>query len=146
MTIPDQSQPWIVNASMDYYGDLPKGAGLRYTLTDMKNNTICSGNLSDVNSTGSTITGQTMVPDGAVDLWWPNGMGEQNLYYIAIEVVSPSTGTIASVSKRVGFRTIVLNEVGPWSSKGFLYAYTITVSYLRSPTCPGYRRRQQLAF
>ncbi|RMY54297.1 hypothetical protein D0865_04799 [Hortaea werneckii] len=110
LTIPDQSQPWIVNASMDYYGDLPSGAELRYTLTDMKNNTICSGNLSDVNSTGSTITGQTMVPDGAVDLWWPNGMGEQNMYYIAIEVVSPSTRTVATVSKRVGFRTIVLNE------------------------------------
>ncbi|RMZ02582.1 hypothetical protein D0860_07149 [Hortaea werneckii] len=110
LTIPDQSQPWIVNASMDYYGDLPSGAELRYTLTDMKNNTICSGDLNDVNSTDSTITGQTMIPNGAVDLWWPNGMGEQNLYYFAIEVISPSNRSIASVSKRVGFRTIVLNE------------------------------------
>ncbi|KAI7278091.1 glycoside hydrolase family 2 protein [Hortaea werneckii] len=110
LTIPDQSQPWIVNASVDYYGDLPSGAKMRYSLTDMKNNTIYSGNLKDVNSTESTITGQTVIPNGAVDLWWPNGMGEQNLYYIAIEVVSPSNETIASVSKRVGFRTIVLNE------------------------------------
>ena len=111
LTIPDQSRPWIVNASMDYYGDLPSGAELRYTLTDIKNSTICSGNLDDVNSTDSTITGQTMIPNGAVNLWWPNGMGEQNLYYIAIEVISPSNRSIASVSKRVGFRTIVLNEV-----------------------------------
>lgn len=111
LTIPDQSQPWIVNASVDYYGDLPSGAKMRYSLNDMKNNTIYSGNLKDVNSTDSTITGQTVIPNGAVDLWWPNGMGEQNLYYIAIEVVSPSNETIASVSKRVGFRTIVLNEV-----------------------------------
>ncbi|RMY96302.1 hypothetical protein D0861_00251 [Hortaea werneckii] len=110
LTIPDQSQPWIVNASMDYYGDLPSGAELRYTLTDMKNNTIYCGDLTDVNSTDSTITGQTIIPNGAVDLWWPNGMGEQNLYYIAIEVMSPSNRSIASVSKRVGFRTIVLNE------------------------------------
>ncbi|TKA32880.1 hypothetical protein B0A50_01106 [Salinomyces thailandicus] len=110
LTIPDQSQPWIVNASLDYFGRTPDGAGLRYTLADMKNNTIRSGEMNNVNTTDSTVTGEVMIEDGTVDLWWPSGTGEQNLYYITIELVSASNSTLSCITKRVGFRTIVLNE------------------------------------
>ncbi|CAF1667367.1 unnamed protein product, partial [Didymodactylos carnosus] len=42
------------------------------------------------------------VPTYHVDLWWPNGYGEQSLYYLEINY-----GTIKK-SKRIGFRTIQL--------------------------------------
>jgi len=107
---PDQSQPWVVNASLDYFGDLPAGATLYYTLTDSKNRTVSSGPLSDVNCTDATVTGMTSLPNSAVKLWWPSQLGLQTLYNLDIELVSTSNATIATASKRVGFRTIVLNE------------------------------------
>jgi len=107
---PDQTQPWVVNASLDYFGQLPAGASLSYTLKDINNNTVTSGAMSNVNCTNETVTGETTIADGMVDLWWPNQMGSQNLYYMTIDLVSASNSTVASVTKRLGFRTIVLNE------------------------------------
>ncbi|KAK4988671.1 hypothetical protein LTR50_003750 [Elasticomyces elasticus] len=107
---PDQSQPWVVNASLDYFGDLPPGALLSYVLMDASNNTVSSGTLDSTNITDATVTGTTTIPDGTVQLWWPNGLGPQNLYYITLKLTSASNSSIATVTKRIGFRTIVLNE------------------------------------
>ncbi|KAK3670317.1 hypothetical protein LTR78_009771 [Recurvomyces mirabilis] len=107
---PDQSKDWVVNASIDYFGELPAGATLSYTLTDLENTTISIGGLSNVNCTDSTVTGETMIPASMVDLWWPSQLGPQTLYYMSINLVSTSNKTLAAVTKRVGFRTIVLNE------------------------------------
>jgi len=99
-----------VNASLDYFGNLPDNATLTYVLNDLQNHTISSGALSDVNTTNATITGSTIIPDGTVDLWWPSQLGPQNLYYITISLQSSAKVSLASVTKRIGFRTIVLNE------------------------------------
>lgn len=107
---PDQSQPWIVNASLDYFGELPSGSQLKYKITNLDNSsTIASGSLRNVSTTDSMITGSTMIPSNAVELWWPVGMGKQNLYYMTIDVVTAGEQNLATVSKRVGFRTIVQN-------------------------------------
>lgn len=107
---PDQMKPWVVNASLDYFGSLPAGATLRYTFMDMENSTVTSGEMGGVNCTNATVTGDTTIPASMVDLWWPSQLGPQTLYYITIDLVSTSNTTLASVTKRVGFRTIVLNE------------------------------------
>lgn len=107
---PDQSQPWVVNASIDYLGTLPNGVSMRYTLRDTSNATVLSGSLSDVTAANGTIGGNANIPADAVDLWWPNGLGPQCLYNMTIEVLAANKNPIASVQKRVGFRTIVLNE------------------------------------
>lgn len=107
---PDQSQPWVVNASLDYFGDLPAGATLQYTLMSIDNKTVSSGELSGVNCTNATVTGMTTIPDNAVELWWPSQLGPQTLYYMSIDLMSTNNKTLASVTKRLGFRTIVLNE------------------------------------
>ena len=104
---PDQTKPWVLNASIDVLGTIPKGATLRYTVTNSTSNaTISSGMLSDVTNSDGTITGTTTLDASKYKLWWPSGMGEQNLYNITVQVESTS----ASVTKRMGFRTIVLNE------------------------------------
>ncbi|KAK5953741.1 hypothetical protein OHC33_005010 [Knufia fluminis] len=108
--IPDQDQPWVMNASIDVLGTLPDGASLSYTVKDASNGTVVSGNLADVNQTDSVVTGSITIPKDSVDLWWPVGMGPQTLYYVTIDVMSASNQAIASVTRRVGFRTIVLNE------------------------------------
>ena len=107
--IPDQTQPWIVNASMDYFGELPDDAELMYTLYGLDGKTLKHGSLENLNSTDATVTGMTMIPNGTVELWWPSQLGPQNLYNMTISLQA-SNRTLASVHKRVGFRTIVLNE------------------------------------
>ena len=50
---PDQSQPWVVNASLDYFGELSEAAMLRYVLRDVNNETVVTGYMDNVNSTGT---------------------------------------------------------------------------------------------
>ena len=107
---PDQSQPWVLNASVDYIGGLPSGSSLVYSLTDSDGNQVSSGPLSNVSSTSDVIQGSTIIDADSVQLWWPTGMGNQTLYGLSIDVVDSSNNSIANVEKRVGFRTIVLNE------------------------------------
>lgn len=94
---------------MDYIGNLPSGAALKYTLRDNSNATVSSGSLDSINCTGTSITGLTTIPKGKVELWWPNGLGQQPLYFLTVDIVTSSGNTLASVTKRTGFRTIVLN-------------------------------------
>jgi len=48
--------------------------------------------------------------DKTPDLWWPVGHGDQNLYNMTLEIVDGQNKSLASVHKRIGFRTIVLNQ------------------------------------
>ena len=110
--LPDLSQDWMVNASIDCISNLPSGVEMNYALLDPSNNnkTIDSGSMTQVNVTGETITGITSIDPDAVQMWWPNGMGSQNLYYLVVNITDSKNDTITSVSRRIGFRTIVLNE------------------------------------
>ncbi|KXL48604.1 glycoside hydrolase family 2 protein [Acidomyces richmondensis BFW] len=106
---PDQGKPWVFNVSLDCTGTIPYGAGLRLTLKDATTHkTVLQTNLENVNSSIETITGSTIVNQSSVDLWWPVGMGDQKLYSASIDIVHDGN-CIASVERRVGFRTIVLN-------------------------------------
>lgn len=109
LLIPDQSAPWVINASMDIVGTVSQGAKMNYRLLDSTNKTCFSGALSDVNITSTSATGLTTIDEGAVDRWWPTGYGDQTLYYLEYSLVDRNGSTLATVSKRIGFRTIVVN-------------------------------------
>ena len=55
------------------------------------------------------ITGQMLIAE-PVDLWWPVGYGAQPLYNVTIQIQDSNEMTLVTVSKRTGFRTIVLDQ------------------------------------
>ncbi|RDL42374.1 (Trans)glycosidase [Venustampulla echinocandica] len=105
---PDQAAPWILNASLDILGAISSTATLAIEIMDMSNNTITSGDLQNISTTSTSVGGSITVEGEACQLWWPAGLGPQNLYYFKISLVDGGK-TLASVTKRSGFRTIVLN-------------------------------------
>ncbi|KAG6355782.1 hypothetical protein INS49_003748 [Diaporthe citri] len=107
---PDQGADWVLNASIDVLGTVPEGAKLRYSVIDLvTNDTVSNGELTNVTNGGDVITGQAVLSGTDYKLWWPSGLGPQDLYNISVEIVSASGSELASVNKRTGFRTIVLN-------------------------------------
>lgn len=107
---PDQGADWVLNASVDVLGAVPEGATARYAVVDAATKeTVSRGDLGNVTSAGDVITGTAVLGGRDYKLWWPSGLGEQNLYNVTVEVVSASGTVLASVNRRTGFRTIVLN-------------------------------------
>lgn len=110
---PDQTQPWVINVSVDYIGQLPSGASIQVQISGMDNSIVSKQGLSNLrvngNNTGGRITGEMSVTE-QVDLWWPAGYGNQTLYNVDIQIKDAQNSTITSVNKRTGFRTVVLDQ------------------------------------
>lgn len=109
---PDQNQPWVVNASIDFLGSLPAQPSMTIEVKDVESGkTLKSGPLENVSASGQTITGSVTIDADSPTLWWPSGLGKQNLYYVTVTVQDNKKQALASVTKRTGFRTIFLNQL-----------------------------------
>ena len=110
---PDQSKPWVVNASIDFIGNLPEGASLEVRIAEANDDSkvLYAGPLEDISQSNMTITGSVTLDSKTPKLWWPVGMGSQDLYKIWVFVKSPEEGCSTMAAKRrTGFRTILLNN------------------------------------
>ncbi|EAW06662.1 beta-mannosidase mndA [Aspergillus clavatus NRRL 1] len=108
---PDQSQSWVVNASIDVLGSVPQWPSMSVEIKDAYSGVVLSsGLLENVTVSGNSVTGVTVVDGRTPKLWWPNGMGDQSLYNVTIAVHNHRNQVVAEVMKRTGFRTIFLNQ------------------------------------
>lgn len=105
---PDQSKPFVFNVSLDYVGDLPPDTELHLNLQDANGHTVKDAKLGGILQSNSTITGSIIITE-QVELWWPVGYGKQPLYNATVSLVNSKLSEAATVTKRVGFRTVVLN-------------------------------------
>ncbi|OAA74399.1 beta-mannosidase mndA [Akanthomyces lecanii RCEF 1005] len=109
---PDQSQPWVVNASIDYIGTLPSGSYIDATITSTSKDcaVLFQGQLADLQVSENAISGSIDIGSSKPKLWWPNGMGDQSMYTIELEVRnSNGSSPLLKSSRRFGFRTILLS-------------------------------------
>ena len=106
---PDQSRPWVLNASIDHLGGLSGDGDIVFKLVDAKGRIAASGTLSNVTTQQGLITGSTFIDPVCVELWWPHELGPQNLYNLTLDIMVESR-CVATVQRRIGFRTIVLDE------------------------------------
>lgn len=109
---PDQGQPWVVNASIDFLGSLPLKSSMTIQVKDIETGEVLeSGPIENLISNGQSITGSVTIDADAPNLWWPTGLGKQNLYNVTVVIEDSEKHAITSVTKRSGFRTIFLNRL-----------------------------------
>ncbi|KAL2069075.1 hypothetical protein VTL71DRAFT_15413 [Oculimacula yallundae] len=111
---PDQSQPWILNVSVEFLGHMLVSPSMKVRLFDKNNKTILDKTLShstleSSNQTSRRMTGDLLISE-EVELWWPVRYGNQTLYNLSVQIQDTGNETLTTIEKRVGFRTIILDQ------------------------------------
>ncbi|KAK1149194.1 hypothetical protein N8T08_006414 [Aspergillus melleus] len=109
---PDQNKPWVVNASVDFLGSMPRNPSISIEIKDVETGLVfISKDLDNVTVSSGSITGVAVLDDVQSKLWWPHGLGSQPLYRLSIAINSDlKSQPIICITKRVGFRTIFFNQ------------------------------------
>lgn len=109
---PDQSQPWMLNVSIEYLGKLPHDEVELYVSIDDLLETPIKLENAEFDAKNSVITGCFDLSEhcgSEPELWWPNQMGEQKMYNLSANIKDSKGKKLLTVDREIGFRTIYLN-------------------------------------
>ena len=76
-----------------------------YDIEVKLNNQVITSKLMDFSLTNNSLSFKYQIKD--VNLWWPNGMGAQSLYDLAVEVFVDNKLS-DSITKKIGFKTLYM--------------------------------------
>ncbi|MDD2706561.1 MAG: glycoside hydrolase family 2 TIM barrel-domain containing protein [Verrucomicrobiae bacterium] len=88
------------------------------------NNDIASSTLS-LSAKKNKLTGKTSFAIQAPRLWWPNGMGEQNLYDLTMELFDANNRLIDVRNERFGLREVRLIQEKDPSDGGTTFTFAV---------------------
>ncbi len=118
---------------MDFYTELvnPYGGQISGTLIG----TVSPKNFEgesyhftyDVSSASSEAEVRLQFTIPGAQLWWPNGMGDQNLYTLKLDFVSGGT-VVNSTQTQFGIRTLVMEEVAGLGEDIDVYNWTFNIN------------------
>jgi beta-mannosidase len=91
-------------------------AGASVTVS-LGQNTVVKGNITFKEGLGNIALN---IPKP--ELWWPNGMGKQPLYMVAINLVSKEGTLLDNVTQRIGLRTLHLQRKADKWGESFQFA------------------------
>lgn len=102
----DHSVPGAVGLTINIEAQVIKEMPLSADVSVIHNNEIVAATKIALSGGKGTATVSIKNPK----LWWPNGMGEQPLYAVKVNVINGDGEMLDSVSKRIGLRTLKLLE------------------------------------
>ncbi|MFW5802766.1 MAG: beta-mannosidase [Verrucomicrobiota bacterium] len=101
----DHSEPETVNLNITVDTECFTGQPLQASATVRKSEFDIATETATVKDGGGTITLRIENPE----LWWPNGLGEQPLYELNVELRNGNT-LLDSARRRIGLRTLRLDR------------------------------------
>ncbi len=117
----------IVNGTMDFTAELVSSAAFSGTLKLKVTPKNFSGSEAvyayEINSSNATASARLQFDIPDPQLWWPNGSGEQNLYWLALSFEDENGNVVDFAKTSFGIRTI---EMGPTPSGESETAYNWT--------------------
>lgn len=113
---PDQGASWIINATLDIYSTIDDASPeLHLDLLKTCHSATVRLSRSLKKGLNEAVWAVMEIPShgkDAPELWWPVKMGKQHLYDLKLTVFGAHKRDASKLSwtKRVGFRTIVVNQ------------------------------------
>ncbi|KAK6181469.1 hypothetical protein SNE40_009313 [Patella caerulea] len=117
---------WSVDVEVNFETSDGKVDGIiEFLVQDLK---LSKKQITGLSATNKVIKHTVDIPpDFPLDVWWPNGYGNQTLYNLTVIFLCQNTSEISVKSRRFGFRTVELVEdpVSNNASHGLTFYYKI---------------------
>ena len=104
----DSARPWISQVEIDIDADKILSSELQIQISDDKGYSQSIVQKIDLHQGNNSVKIPVTIENP--QLWWPNGLGEQHLYYFTVSLAEEKTDGIPALVHTHGLRTIRLEQ------------------------------------